>query len=89
VGREDGKVLWTFATRGKVDSSPAVCGNRVVVGSDDGRLYMVDLGDGSEIWRYEIGESLTASPAVAGGRIVIGSEDGKVYAFGAKGAGGS
>jgi eukaryotic-like serine/threonine-protein kinase len=59
------------------------------VGSDDGRLYMVDLGDGSEIWRYEIGESLTASPAVAGGRIVIGSEDGKVYAFGAKGAGGS
>ena len=32
-----------FATRGKVDSSPAICGNKVVVGSDDGRLYVVSL----------------------------------------------
>ena len=36
--REDGKALWSFPTRGKVDSSPVICGGKVVVGSDDGRL---------------------------------------------------
>jgi len=71
-------------TRGKVDSSPVVCGDRIVVGSDDGRLYMVKLADGKEIWNYEIGQPLTSSPAVIDGIVVIGSQDGNVYAFGAK-----
>ena len=41
--------MWTFATRGKVDSSPVIVGDKVVVGSDDGRLYMVSLKDGKEL----------------------------------------
>src|SRR5262249_5697524 len=43
VKKEDGSALWSFATRGKVDSSPVVCGDKVVVGSDDGRVYLVAL----------------------------------------------
>lgn len=82
VRRDDGKLLWTFETRGNVDSSPVICDGKVVVGSDDGRLYVVRLSDGKELWSYEIGEALTGSPAVAGGMVVIGSEDGYVYAFG-------
>jgi outer membrane protein assembly factor BamB len=56
----------------------------VVVGSEDGRLYVVRLSDGKELWSHEIGESISASPAVAAGVVVIGSEDGCVYAFGAR-----
>ncbi len=74
-------MLWTFATRAKVDSSPVVCGDKVIVGSEDGRLYIVSLAEGKEIWSYEIGQGITASPAVANGNIVIGSMDGNVYAF--------
>jgi outer membrane protein assembly factor BamB len=84
VKKSDGTELWNFQTRGKVDSSPVVCSQKVVVGSDDGRLYVVALGDGKELWKYEIGQALTSSPAVADERIVIGSDDGNVYCFGAK-----
>jgi outer membrane protein assembly factor BamB len=66
-----------------VDSSPVVAGSKVVVGSDDGRLYMVALADGHELWRHDIGQPVTSSPAVANGMIVVGSDDGNVYAFGA------
>ena len=56
----------------------------VVVGSEDGRLYLVSLADGKELWNYEIGQGITSSPAVADGRVVVGSEDGSVYCFGVK-----
>ncbi|MHC4323055.1 MAG: outer membrane protein assembly factor BamB family protein, partial [Planctomycetota bacterium] len=56
VGRDDGKVVWTFQTRGEVDSSPVICGDKVVVGSEDGRLYMIRLSDGIGVWSYEIGQ---------------------------------
>jgi outer membrane protein assembly factor BamB len=83
LNRNDGKVVWTFQTRGEVDSSPVICGDKVVVGSEDGRLYMIRLSDGSSTWSYEIGQPVTSSPAVARGMVVVGCDDGYVYAFGA------
>ncbi len=61
-----------------------VGGDKVVVGSDDGRLYLVSLNDGKELWSYELGQSIDSSPAVASGKIVIGCDDGSVYCFGEK-----
>jgi outer membrane protein assembly factor BamB len=61
-----------------------VCGDKVVVGSDDGRLYLVSLAAGKQLWSYEIGQPVSSSPAVADGRVVVGSEDGSVYCFGKK-----
>ena len=84
LNRADGAVKWLFNTRGQVNSSPVVCGNRVVFGSNDGKVYMVSLDAGKKVWEFETGDSVTASPAVAGGRVVIGSEDGFVYCFGPK-----
>src|SRR6267378_4892951 len=43
VKKEDGSPLWSFATRGKLDSSPVICGDKVVTGSDDGRVYIISL----------------------------------------------
>jgi outer membrane protein assembly factor BamB len=65
-----------------VDSSPVVCGDAVIVGSEDGRLYCVGLADGKERWAYDIGSPITASPAAADGRLVVGAEDGTLYCFG-------
>jgi outer membrane protein assembly factor BamB len=77
-----GQVIWTFATRARVDSSPAIAGGRVYIGSNDGRFYVLELATGAKVWEFEAGAALSASPAVAGGRIVIGSQDGKLYCFG-------
>jgi len=89
IDRKTGKGLWTFDTRGRVDSSPVIAGDRVFVGSQDGNLYGLRLSDGKEVFRYTDGRPFTASPAVGEGCLVIGSEssDGNLYCFGAKAAG--
>jgi outer membrane protein assembly factor BamB len=78
----DGKAAWTFATRARVESSPAIAGGRVFVGSNDGRFYVLNLSTGAEVWQFNAGAPLSASPAIANGRIVIGSQDGRLYCFG-------
>ncbi len=77
-----GKQAWTFTTQARVDSSPAVAGDRVYVGSSDGRLYVLERASGQKEWEFDAGAAITASPAIAGGRIVIGSTDGALYCFG-------
>ena len=77
-----GKGVWTFTTRARVESSPAIAGGRVFVGSNDGRFYVLSLTDGSKLWEFNAGAPLSASPAIANGRIVIGSQDGRLYCFG-------
>jgi outer membrane protein assembly factor BamB len=81
IGRTDGKSLWQFSTRGKVDGSPVVCGDTAVVGAQDGRLYGISLEDGAERWVYDLGAPVSASPAVSDGWLVIGAEDGAVHAL--------
>ncbi len=82
VDPKTGRPRWTFATKGRVETSPVIVGRRVFVGSADGRLYALDRQTGRELWRFEAGGSLLASPAVAGGRLVIGTDDGTLYCFG-------
>ena len=78
----DGKAVWTFATRARVESSPAIAGDRVYIGSNDGRFYVLDLNTGAKLWEFNTGAPLSASPASANGRIVIGAQDGRLYCFG-------
>jgi outer membrane protein assembly factor BamB len=77
-----GKSAWTFATRARVESSPAIAGGRVFVGSNDGRFYVLNAANGAKLWEFDAGAPLSASPAIANGRIVIGSQDGRLYCFG-------
>ena len=77
-----GKMAWTFTTRARVESSPAIADGRVFVGSNDGRFYVLHLETGEKLWEFEAGAPLSASPAIANGRIVIGSQDGKLFCFG-------
>ena len=79
-----GNPLWSFTTKGLVDSSPVVVGDRVFVGSRDGRLYAIDVKTGAKQWQFDAGGAVVASPAVADGRLVIGNDSGQLYCFGAK-----
>jgi outer membrane protein assembly factor BamB len=79
-----GEAAWTFATRARIDSSPAVCDGRVYVGAGDGRLYVLDLAKGTRVADFDAASGITASPAIAAGRLVIGTVDGQLYCFGGK-----
>jgi glucose dehydrogenase len=62
-----GKEVWSFAARARIDSSPPIVDGREYIGSNDGRLYVLDLA------------KLSASPAVGAGRLVIGNQDRKIF----------
>ncbi|MDP2731321.1 MAG: PQQ-binding-like beta-propeller repeat protein [Dehalococcoidales bacterium] len=75
------QTLWKFKTGGGVESSPAIAGSAVFVGSKDGRLYAVDAASGEKLWDFSTGDEITSSPAVANGVVYIGSHDGNLYAI--------
>ena len=82
--RVTGKPAWNFPTRGRIDASPVIAGNRVYVGSLDGTLYVLDLADGKLVQKIELDGPVTGSPAVAEGCLLIGTEKGTLYCLGAK-----
>jgi len=69
-------------TNARIESSPAIVGSRVFVGSNDGRLYELDLATGTKKWEFDTGAAVPTSPAIAEGRVVIGAQDGRLYCFG-------
>jgi outer membrane protein assembly factor BamB len=85
-----GKERWVFHTDGDtlnsakfgfdrraVQSSPAIVGGAVYVGSRDGGLYAIDAATGARRWRStHRGSWVVGSPSVANGRAYVGSSDG-------------
>ena len=64
-----------------ITSTPAVAGNVVYFGADDGRLYAVNVTNGAELWRHDFGVPVRSSPAIAGNMLFMTTEDGTLYAF--------
>lgn len=78
-----GKPRWTWNAGSKVDASPVLVGDRLVVATERGRLALLDATTGREVGVVEVGGMVTTSPAVADGRVVVGTADGLVSSFGA------
>jgi outer membrane protein assembly factor BamB len=62
-------------------SAVAHAGNRLFVGTHDGRILAVDAEKGTIVWEHKTGDSVIATPVVASGRVFCGSMDGKIYAL--------
>ncbi|EKD32431.1 MAG: hypothetical protein ACD_77C00103G0042 [uncultured bacterium] len=68
--------LWQFATAGKIFSTPAISGDRLVVGSSDTYIYCLDSKSGKLIWKVKADKSVLASPTIYKGVVYIGASDG-------------
>jgi outer membrane protein assembly factor BamB len=79
-----GGVLWQFETGGPVRSSPAISGDKVFVGSTDGKLYALERETGLESWQVDVFSPVSSSPAIAQGIVVFGSRDGSFHAVDAR-----
>ncbi|HLO68356.1 MAG TPA: PQQ-binding-like beta-propeller repeat protein [Holophaga sp.] len=74
-GRLPKGLAWSFATKGKVRSTPAAAGGMAFFGSDDGRFRAVDLEKGREAWGLDVGGPIPCSPAIAQGLVVFQGRD--------------
>jgi outer membrane protein assembly factor BamB len=72
---------WTRPTGASVNSSPAVAGGAVYVGSEDSKLYAFSAQTGELLWIGITGGAIDSSPTVANGVVYVGSDDHKLYAF--------
>jgi len=77
---DSGAHLWAFQSEGRIYSSPVPAGDDVYVGSDDGKLYKVDVDSGILIWEFKTGGRIRGAPALADGRVLVPSWDGFLYA---------
>jgi outer membrane protein assembly factor BamB len=80
---DDGRELWVSATGSTIyESSPAVAGGRVAIGSVDGTLWLLDAADGAirGSYRFPSGH-LLATPAADRGRVYAASFAEIVMAF--------
>lgn len=84
INMKDGKGAWVFQTRGRVDCSPIILGNKVYCPSGDGILYCLELKTGKKLWQQPLGAQVAASCAYGSGKLVISNGDGAVFCFGAK-----
>jgi outer membrane protein assembly factor BamB len=79
-----GAFVWSYKTVDSVESSPAVVGGLVYVGSDDHNVYCLNASTGAFVWSYTTGSEVGySSPAVVGGLVYVGSLDDMVYCLNA------
>jgi outer membrane protein assembly factor BamB len=61
---ETSNSLWTFQTGNDIESAPAVMGDSVYFGSNDGYLYALDAQTGQQQWKVRGGDHVFSEPAV-------------------------
>jgi outer membrane protein assembly factor BamB len=81
-GKADGKLIWKYNTGEKVDASPLICQDKVLIANMRGDLIALKLNDGTPVWTFETGTPIFGNPAVAGGKIYVGGQDGTIRCFG-------
>lgn len=83
---DSGEQKWSVRVTSEVLSAPRIAANRVIVRSNDGRVFGLDPADGSRKWVYDRGLPAlsvrgNSSPVGAGGLTFIGYDDGTVVAL--------
>lgn len=79
-----GAEVWSFKNSGGWWSTPAVVGERLYIGGNDGRMYCLNAKTGKEIWTYKAPAAIWSSPAVVDGKVVFGCRDPHLYMLDAK-----
>jgi outer membrane protein assembly factor BamB len=77
---DNGRSIWKFDTGGRVYSSPVPDKDEIFIGSDDGRVYKLDIDSGMLIWEFITDGAVRSSPVLDARNVYFASWDGHVYA---------
>lgn len=79
-------LVWDFATRGRIYSSPVVDDSTLYIGSNDSCLYALDKFNGSLKWKFRTEGQIKSRPLLFNGSVIFNSTDGLVYSVDKKNA---
>jgi len=83
VNRSDGTVNWKYLLKGNTgESSPVVCGDKVIACTKSGLISILDAKSGKLKWEYDAGEQILASPAITKGHFYVLTSKGTLFCFG-------
>ena len=82
LNKSTGNLVWKYNTGSRVDASPVIVNDKVLVVNMRGDFLIIDIKSGKPTWTYELGSPVSGNPAVIDNRIVIATDDGRVYCFG-------
>lgn len=87
INKRSGVLRWKFETGAVVHGDPVLSGEKVIIGSFDGRMYALDRADGRKLWAFKtVGNAyfrageIPGSATVADGTVFFGSRDYNLYA---------
>ena len=73
--------VWTYQLEGGIETTAAIAGGAVYLGSLDGSFVALDLVSGKEKWKYQATDEIKSSAAVAGNTVYFGDEKGTFHAI--------
>ncbi|HEX9439710.1 MAG TPA: PQQ-binding-like beta-propeller repeat protein, partial [Roseiflexaceae bacterium] len=78
---EDGGELWRRRTRRHIFALPALAGDTLLFGTDDGKFYALDAASGAERWQAQVDGPIVTPPQVVDDMVYVAERGGTVYAF--------
>lgn len=73
------KASWQVSDVANIISTPAVAGNVIVVGNQEGTINCYEKKSGVRRWSFSTSGPIYSSPAIHKRKVVVGSADGGVY----------
>ncbi len=77
-------LLWSFDTGAVIVSSPVIGLGKIYIGSTNGRVFALSLGDGRKVWEFLSNDDIEASPLLLGDSIFIGNLSGELFSLDAE-----
>jgi glucose dehydrogenase len=83
VRLDDGQEIGSVPIDSPTGSTPAVQGDRLFFGTEDGTFFAVNWREAKVVWtaKAERGQSIRSSAAVTEGLAIVGARDKRVHAF--------
>ncbi len=76
---KNGTAMWFEQFSTGIATKPALTADRVLVGTLDGKLRVVDRTTGSRIASKDLGDTIRSGPVVDNGQVYVGTEGGTVF----------
>jgi len=80
VSLSEGSLLWQYSVSSQVRGVPSTDGERIIIGTDDGKVYALSL-EGRMLWMQGLGQAVRSKPLIFENQILITGYNGKLNAI--------